>query len=143
MSNSFCRERTQRTQREHLISLRSFAAISLFLVAYSLAVAKDATRPPSAWERSVVTVEVARRQFDYYQPWVKRTRKTLKTGVVIGPSQILTTADELFDRTLVRLQKDGRGQWHIGEVSWIDYPANLAVVTSSDTNFWNDLKPTP
>jgi hypothetical protein len=95
----------------------------------------------SPWEHSIVTIETARRQYDYYQPWAKRTKKVQKSGVVIGDHQILTTADEMFDRTLVRLQKGGRGQWYLGEVTWIDYPANLALVTASDTNFWKSLTP--
>lgn len=95
----------------------------------------------AGWERSVVTIEVSRKQYDYYQPWTKRNRRFQKIGTVIGDKQILTTADELFDRTLIRLQKGGRGRWWIGEVAWLDYHANLALVTVSDENFWRDLKP--
>src|SRR4051794_16084196 len=47
--------------------------------------------PLAAWEHSIVNVEVARKQYDYYQPWSKRTRKTLKTGTVMSDHQILTT----------------------------------------------------
>src|SRR5215831_2666023 len=57
----------------------------------------------AGWERSIVTIEISRKQYDYYQPWSKRTRRFQKMGTVIGDRQILTTADELFDRTLVRL----------------------------------------
>src|SRR5689334_1355515 len=96
---------------------------------------------PSPWEHSVVTVEVARKSYDYYQPWTKRNSRLQKTGVVIGKDQILTTADEMFDRTLVRLQKYGRGRWWMGEVTWIDYHANLALVTTSEAEFWSGLKP--
>jgi len=96
---------------------------------------------PSPWERSVVTLEIARKQYDYYQPWSKPTKRLTKIGTVVGDRQILTTADELFDRTLVRLQKEGRGRWWIGEVSWIDYYANLAIVTTTNADFWRGLKP--
>lgn len=95
----------------------------------------------AGWERSVVTIEVARKQYDYYQPWTKRMRRFQKSGTVIGDHQILTTADELFDRTLIRVQKGGRGRWWIGEVAWLDYHANLALVTVSDEDFWRDVKP--
>src|SRR5215475_10370767 len=95
----------------------------------------------TGWERSLVTIEVSRKQYDYYQPWSKRTRRFQKIGTVIGERQILTTADELFDRTLIRLQKGGRGRWWQGEVSCVDYHANVALVTVSDENFWRDLKP--
>ena len=96
---------------------------------------------PSLWERSVVTLEVSRRQYDYYQPWTRKTSRVQKTGLLLDDHQILTTADELFDRTVVRLQKNGRGRWFTGEITWIDYYANLALVTTSEESFWNGLKP--
>jgi len=92
------------------------------------------------WERSLVTVEINRKQYDYFQPWTKRVQTVSKAGLVIGPREILTTADDLADRTLVRLQKGGRGKWWNAAVKWVDYPANIAVVTSSDEKFWSDLK---
>jgi hypothetical protein len=95
----------------------------------------------SAWERSLVTVEVARKKYDYYQPWTRRTSQTQKTGIVLNDHEILTTADEMFDRALVRLQKGGRGRWWLGEVTWIDYHANLALVTTVEADFWRGLQP--
>lgn len=95
----------------------------------------------SPWEHSVVTLEVSRKQYDYYQPWTRRTSRVVKTGLYVGDHQILTTADEMFDRVLVRLQKNGRGRWFEGEVTWIDYYANLALVTCAEEAFWADLKP--
>src|SRR5437870_2053186 len=68
-------------------------------------------------------------------------RKLQKVGTVVGERQILTTADQMFDRTLVRLQKGGRGKWTMGEVVWIDYRVHLALVTTSEADFWRDLKP--
>ena len=114
----------------------------ILLSVLASAFARDAKRgEPSAWEHSVVTIEVARKQYDYFLPWSKRTTKIRKVGLVVGDRQILTTAGEMFDRTLVRVQKGGRGQWRIGEATWIDYHADLALVTVSDAEFWRDLKP--
>jgi hypothetical protein len=113
----------------------------LILANALVACASEVSPGPAAWSRSIVTIEVNRKQYDYYQPWTKRTRRVQKAGTVIGDKQILTTADEMYERTLVRLQKGGRGRWWIGEVSWIDYPANLALVTVADEDFWKDLRP--
>lgn len=96
---------------------------------------------PSPWEKSVVRIEVARKSYDYYQPWNRRNDMTAKTGLVVGKDQILTTAQDLSDATLVRMQSGGRGAWAIGSVVWVDYYANLAVLTTRDTNFWTNLKP--
>lgn len=120
--------------------------IGLFLLA-SAACGLSAESPPvsrlasSPWEKSVVTIEVARAAYDYNQPWTRKTRRLRKTGVMVAERKILTTADQLYDRTLVRLQKNGRGQWFIGQVSWIDYPANLAIITTSEDAFWSGLEP--
>ena len=92
------------------------------------------------WESSLVSVEINHKQYDYFQPWTKRVQTVTKAGLVIGAREILTTADELAGRTLVRLQKGGRGKWWDAEVKSVDYPANLAVLTSRDEKFWAGLK---
>jgi len=122
--------------------LRGAIIVLVFIAITSFSICARAQEDKLAgWERSIVTIEVSRKQYDYYQPWSKRTRRFQKIGTVIGERQILTTADELFERTLIRLQKGGRGRWWLGEVTWLDYHANLALVTVSDENFWRDLKP--
>lgn len=123
--------------------MKPLLAWTLLIQAASLACAAEAPsrNANTAWEHSIVTVEVARKKYDYYQPWTRRTSQTQKTGLVLEDHQILTTADEMFDRTLVRLQKNGRGRWWIGEITWIDYHANLALLTTTEADFWRDLKP--
>ena len=49
------------------------------------------------WERSVVTLEATHKVYDYMRPWSKGARNTVKSGVVIGPKEVLVTADELGD----------------------------------------------
>jgi PDZ domain len=95
------------------------------------------------WERAVVSVQTHRKQYDFFQPWTERVQTLVKSGVVVGPREILTTAENLADRTLVRLQKNGRGDWSDATVTWADYPANLALVTCSKDDFWDGLKPVP
>lgn len=97
----------------------------------------------SPWESSIVTVEVTHSVYEFLQPWSMRSEQHLKTGVVVGPRQVLTTAEHLDSGTLVRLQKGGRGQWWDGEVEWIDYHANLALLTTPETNFWRGLRVAP
>ncbi len=118
-------------------------ALSVFAVPCLVSAEEKRPNISSDWEQSLVTLEIARKQYDYFEPWTRRTRRLAKSGIVVSSGQILTTADELFDRTLVRLQKGGRGRWFSGQVEWIDYPANLAIVTTSDAAFWRDLKPAP
>src|SRR5271157_398664 len=127
--------------------MRRFCLFLLLMLGLLTALAGASAQAPkgsddqSLWEHSIVTVEAARKQYDYYQPWSRGTRRVQKAGLVVGERQVLTTAEELYDRTLVRLQKGGRGQWWLGEVSWIDYHANLALVTTSQADFWRELNP--
>lgn len=127
------------------IRTRSAAGILLALAVVTLSLGAAEILSPArqllSWEDSIVNLEVSRKQYDYYQPWTRRPGRALKTGVVIGDRKILTTADELFDRTLLRLQKGGTGLWTPGEVTWVDYHANLALVTVADPEFWDRLKP--
>jgi len=103
-----------------------FAIRLLLLIAPLAALAETISTNASTWEKSVVNIEVARKSYDYYQPWNRRSERAAKTGVVVGERQILATAQGLSDQTLVRMQKNGRGKWATASVVWIDYHANLA-----------------
>jgi hypothetical protein len=115
--------------------------MAMFSAANPLAAGTAKSGVASALERSIVTLEVVHKQYEYYQPWTTRTKRVHKIGVVVGEHQVLTTAEDLSDSTLVRFQKGGHGQWWIGKLVWVDYHADLALVTVSDADFWRDLKP--
>lgn len=114
--------------------------LSVWLLAAPLP-AQQRNVPPQSWEQSLVRVEVSRKVYDYYQPWNRANNRSMKTGLVVGERRILTTSQELSDRTLVRLQKGGRGKWTTARVEWVDYHANLAMITTDEAAFWSDLQP--
>ncbi len=93
-----------------------------------------------SWERSIVSLEVTRKQYDYLQPWSRRVEQMQKVGTIIDSKEVLTTAEGLGDHTLIRLQK-GRGRWYRAELAWIDYHANLAAIRCADAEFWKDTAP--
>jgi hypothetical protein len=95
----------------------------------------------SPLEASVVTLEATAKVYDYFQPWNKPTRTVRKHALVIGDRELVTTAQNLADLTLVRVQKGGRGRWFNAELRWIDYHANLAVVAVESDAFWDGLQP--
>jgi hypothetical protein len=123
-----------------VLSARAFAVFSLLATVAGRG-GESARKAAGNWERSLVSIEINRKQYDYFQPWTKRVQTVLKAGLLVGAREILTTADSLDGRTLVRVQKGGRGQWWNAEVKWADYPANLAIITSADDQFWSGLKP--
>jgi hypothetical protein len=112
----------------------------LFLLAALVATPAAQKSRPDEMDDSVVQMEVSRRQYDFVQPWTRRVDQLQKVGTVVGPHEILTTAEYLSDVTLLRLQKGGRGKWYQGEIEWADFHANLAIVTCKDDNFWKGLK---
>jgi S1-C subfamily serine protease len=95
----------------------------------------------SVWEKSVVTVEVTFKDYDFFQPWNTPTRSVRKHGLYVGNREVVTTAQYLPTETLVRLQKGGRGKWYAAKVVWFDPHADLAVITSDDPEFWVGLRP--
>lgn len=115
----------------------SLAAAAMAML--SVGCVREAGR--DAWEKSVVSIRATRYKYDYSQPWVRETVNTDKVGVVIDDQTILTTAEHLSDRTLVTVRREGRGKWWLAEVKWIDYHANLALVSSADAGFWAGLEP--
>ena len=112
----------------------------LFLLSLNVVIGTFA-QPLTGWEKSVVKIEVSHKSYDYYQPWSRRNDMAGKTGVVVGKNQILTTAEDLSDHTLIRMQAGGRGSWVTATVVWVDYYADLAVLTTDEKDFWTDLKP--
>jgi hypothetical protein len=118
--------------------------VGLLLLALSSSVGlarENGRRDARTWERSAVALEVTRQVYDYFQPWSRQSQPVLKAGVLIGPRQILTTALDLDDSTLIRAQKGGRGRWWDAEVEWADYLANVALVTVREPGFWEGLRP--
>lgn len=117
-------------------------AVTLLLAAVAgRALGQEApSQETSPWESSIVTVDVTRKNYDYLQPWSKRLKSAQKAAVILDDRQILTTADELFDRTLIRVQRGGRGKWWMAELKWIDYHANLALLTVGEDSFWRGTK---
>lgn len=118
-----------------------FAAVLAAFAGCSTVPSGNQSSASAQWEKSVVRVEVSRKTYDYYQPWNRRTDRSMKTGLVVGKREILTTCQDMSDYTLVRVQKDGRGEWTTAKVVWVDYHANLAMLTMDDATFWEDLRP--
>ena len=120
----------------------SLSLVVLGFIASSAGEGRAATRRSLAqWERSIINVQVHRKQYDYVQPWSERAQTVVKSGMVTGAREVLTTAESLDGHTLVRVQKNGRGRWWNAEVNWVDYPANLALITCSEAEFWDGLRP--
>ena len=116
-------------------------ALALFVLTPVLNLRAATTHPDFAWENAIIHIEVTSKEYNYIQPWQRSERKVYKSGVVVEGNQIITTADGLADQTLIRLKKQGGGLFSLGRVVWIDYQANLAALTTDETDFWKGLQP--
>ena len=115
--------------------------VTLVVLAGCATSSPDKQIASAEWEKSIVRIEVSRKVYDYYQPWNRRNDRSMKSGLVVGERQILTTCQDMSDHTLIRVQKDGRGKWVNATVVWVDYYANLAMLTIKEDEFWKGLKP--
>lgn len=86
-------------------------------------------------------MEVSGIQYDFRQPWSRQPRQSMKSGFVIRQGEILTTAQGLDNCIMVRLQRLGESRWWEARVKWLDYYANLAILTAVDDKFFVGLKP--
>ena len=92
------------------------------------------------WQDSIVVIESNIVEYSYYEPWSSSSRTITKNGVVVENQRVLTTADWLQNATHVRMQKGGRGRWWNATIDWVDYHANLAVLSLDDASFWSGLR---
>jgi S1-C subfamily serine protease len=122
---------------------QSCAAIVAAMVFAPAAWAAERQPLAGAFESSVVLIEATFKAYDYFQPWNKPTRSVRKHALVREGRELVTTAQDLADRTLVRAQKRGRGRWYNAEVKWVDYHANIALLTVDSDAFWDGLTPAP
>jgi hypothetical protein len=89
-----------------------------------------------SWEKAIVNIRIDRKKYDYHQPWTTSMETLNKSGVVVEGSRILTTSFGLGGRTVLRVQKEGRGPWWEAEVIWMEKQADLAFLRVQDPKFW-------
>jgi len=90
-------------------------------------------------KQSMLQLEVHRKTYNYRLPWSTQRMRTAKEALVISGRRVLTTADDMNGHTLVRVQKNADGRWWNARVSWISYPANLALLEVKDDEFWEGV----
>ena len=94
-------------------------------------------------EASLVEIEVSKKTFDETIPWIRRSAQVKKNGAVLTDRRILTTADGLEGQYLCRIRQRGEPRPFKAAVEWIDFYANVAVLSVETPAFWHDLVPVP
>ncbi|MGB0289890.1 MAG: PDZ domain-containing protein [Opitutales bacterium] len=92
-------------------------------------------------EDSLVEIELTKKIHSYQQPWLSHNQTGNKNGLVIGPNQILTTADGLSSNATFRIRKGGESRRYEAQLRSIDFQANIALLDVEDPEFWDQMKP--
>src|SRR5215831_18478113 len=57
------------------LSFWTSLVLAFTVLVLSSPAAETSTAPSVPWSHSVVTLEISRKQYDFYQPWTKRTHR--------------------------------------------------------------------
>lgn len=93
-------------------------------------------------EKSVVKLNVTKREPDYFRPWTKASpSKVSGSGAVIAGSRILTNAHVVMYASEVFVQLREGGDQHTAKVVAVAPGMDLAVVELEDPSVLADVKP--
>ena len=91
---------------------------------------------------SVVRVNVTNQAWDFGRPWGKRPPYSRRAiGTVLTGNRVLVTAELVANANYVELETAEGGQKVPASVAVVDYEANLALLTTTDTEFLKALQP--
>ncbi len=78
---------------------------------------------------SVVRINSTKQSWNVGQPWEKNEpRKRRALGAIVGPKQVLTTAEMVADATYLEFESTNGNQFAQAKVIAVDYEANLALL---------------
>ena len=114
----------------------------LLLISSLLILAAGAVSAENAGDRSLVQILATCQEYDTHIPWQKKAPATRAGyGVLIGPSQLLTTEDLTRNQALLQLRKPRSGEEYEATVELADYQCNMAVLRISSASFASALIP--
>lgn len=125
--------------RTSALSLLTAALLCLGFLPVS-AEAQTVTAEPSR-QLSVVRVNITCQAWDYLRPWGKKSPISRRAvGAVISGNRVLVTGEFVANADYVEFETPEGGQKAPARVEAVDHEANIAILTTDDTNF---LKPFP
>lgn len=91
---------------------------------------------------SLVRVNSTNQNYQLLRPWTKRPPFNRRgTGVVLSENRILVTAELVANSNFVELENPDTQERSPAKVQWVDYEANLAILTPSDPAFLAGMSP--
>lgn len=104
------------------------------------------TAPKSDVKSSLVRINSTQQSWNIWQPWEKSPpRKRRALAAVVGPQQVLTTAELVTDATYLEFESCDGTKFSPAKVIAADYEANLALLgpasDEASTEFFTTLTP--
>jgi len=120
--------------------------INLTFLAITLSAVSLVAQPRDLedYSMNIVQVMVTFQEYDPFLPWQKKnTGVKSGYGVLVGPSEIITTENLVRNNTLIELRKSGSGEKIPATVVLADEQANLALIKIPDGSNLQGMSPMP
>lgn len=79
--------------------------------------------------QSLVYLEISAYRWDWFQPWRSPgTESTLGYACAVGPYQVLTTASNVINASLVKARRYAKNEFIPAEIVHVDYEMNLCLI---------------
>lgn len=98
--------------------------------------------PASAFENSLVYIQVSSSRFDIFQPW-KRTPSQTEVcfGTAVGPYEIITIAEPFTYASFIQIKTRDSAQYLPAHIKVLDYDLNLCLLQIEPDNLAAPLLP--
>lgn len=90
----------------------------------------------SDFSKSLVRVNCTSQEYNLFRPWIKKTPVSRRgLGVVVGPNQVLVTAELVQNYTYIEFERPASGERSPAKLLYVDYEVNLALLAAIDPEF--------
>jgi S1-C subfamily serine protease len=104
--------------------------------------AASTTDLSESFKQSLVYLEITNSGYDQYQPWRQAPiSKDSGFGCAVSPYEILTTAENVMNASLVQIRCYAQNEWIPASVKVIDYEYNLALLQLEEKALKAPLQP--
>ena len=118
------------------------ATIMIVCVAASFSAAAEPLDLTEPMKQSLVYLQISNSAYDLYQPWKRSpTSKESGFGCAVGPYEVLTTAENVMNATLIQARRYGQNEYISANVETVDYELNLCLLKLDETATNTPLTP--
>ena len=108
--------------------------ITLFYFSFAQILERDV-------KSAIVKIYSSAKEPNFKKPWISSTTRSSGSGAVIGKDLILTNAHVVANTTFLEVQKYNSAKRYIAKVVAVSHELDLALITTEDKSFFNNIKP--